>query len=178
MGPAGPGWILQSQRSEVSIEALESFFRITLDLLTLQLPVQLLLFLLQPSDPPLKGFHLLSSSTLQLPQPRLHLADGAFVSKATIGCEGEANKGQMLTSETSVRHGRADFLQRNTQTQKSEEKPGWTMKTGSLSPPGFSGHRRLHQSWMCRWARTHLGCMEPRQTGCCPRLSRQRMDDF
>ena len=138
--------------------------------LTQQLAVELLLFLLQPADPLLKGLQLLSSSSLQLLRACLRPAEAASVSEAAVSGEGEAHKGQMLTSETSVRGGRADLLQ--THTLRKLHRADWTLQGGPTSSPGSSGHRHLRQSWTCPWARTRLGCRGPRLSGCCPSLSR------
>lgn len=73
----------------------------------MQFAVQLLFLLLQSADPPLKRLHLLPSSSF----PLLVLSDGAAVCEAAVGGVGEADEGEMLTSETGVRHWWADVLQ-------------------------------------------------------------------
>lgn len=91
-------------------------------LLTLQLAVQLLLLLLQPPDPLLKHLYLLTSCSalLRLPQAECCPTDGTAVSEAASGGEGEAHEGEMLTGEASVRRGRADVLQGETEGQTSQ----------------------------------------------------------
>lgn len=91
-------------------------------LLTLQLAVQLLLLLLQPPDPLFEGLYLLTScsSLLRLLQAECCPTDGTAVSEAASGGEGEAHEGEMLTGEASVRRGRADVLQGETEGQTSQ----------------------------------------------------------
>lgn len=91
-------------------------------LLTLQLAVQLLLLLLQPPDPLLKHLYLLTSCSalLRLPQAECCPTDGTAVSEAASRGEGEAHEGEMLTGEASVRRGRADVLQGETEGETSQ----------------------------------------------------------
>ena len=80
---------------------------------TLQLAVQLLLLLLQPADPALKGLHLLSSPAAPLHGPPVgqHLAaHAATVGEAAVGGVGEAHERQVLTREAGVGHLRGDVL--------------------------------------------------------------------
>lgn len=112
--------------------------------LTLQFAIQLLFLLLQPADPPLERLHLLPSSStlLRLQEAKPHPADGAAVGEAAAGGEGEADEGEMLTSETSVRHRGGDVLQgkhsvRTTQTGLRRVINGNTgFNNGQSSSPG------------------------------------------
>lgn len=106
-------------------------------LLTLQLAVELLLLLLQPPDPLLKHLYLLTSCSalLHLPQAECCSTDGTAVSEAATGGEGEAHEGEMLTGEASVRRGRADVLQGETEGQTSQT--GCTLEHWTFGLTGF-----------------------------------------
>lgn len=95
--------------------------------LTLQLAVQLLLLLLQPPDPLLKRLYLLTSCStlLRLPQADCCPTDRTAVSEAASSGEGEAHEREVLTGEASVRRGRADVLQGETEGQTPQTGCSW-----------------------------------------------------